>query len=317
MLQLARKSDKLRVRTFHGGGKSFSLICEQTQIVVPKSLQKQMSECYHEVLGHPGETRTELTIKQHFTWKTLCKTVQQVCSRCDACQCTKRNKKKYGHLPPKQAERIPWETLCVDIIVPYTIKRKKSTLCLWALTMIDPATGLFEMKEIEIKRADYIANYLEQTWFNRYPWPQTIICDRGTEIFAEVQPMIEANCGIKIRRITKRNPTANAIVERAHQTIENIIRNFSIANNDDIDDDDLWSGILGAVAFSLRAIVHTTSKAMPMQLVFVSRCHSQHPACSELNFIRGRKQSLIRKDNRKRIPYEYKVKGLSYGKRRT
>ncbi len=71
--------------------------------------------------------------------------------------------------------------------------------------------------------------------------------------------MVEANYGIKIRRITKRNPQANAIVERAHQIIGNIIRNFFIANNDDIDDDDLWSGILGAVAFS---------KATPMQLVF-------------------------------------------------
>ena len=212
--------------------------------------------------------------------------VLQVCARCDACQRTKRNKKKYGHLPPKQAETIPWETLCIDVIGPYKIKRKtsKSTLCLWALTMIDPATGWFEIKEIESKRADYIANYLEQTWLNRYPWPQTIICDRGTEFFAEVQTMIEANYGIKIRRITKRNPQANAIVERAHQTIGNIIRNFSIATNDDIDDDDLWSGILGAVAFGLRATVHTTSKATPMQLVFGRDAilNSQHTACSEL-----------------------------------
>ena len=139
LLQLARKSDNLRIRTFHGGGKSFSLICEQAQIVVPTSLQKRMVEWYHEVLGHPGETRTELTIKQHFTWKNLRKTVQQVCARCDACQRTKRNKKKYGHIPPKQAETIPWETLCIDVIGPYKIKRKtsKSTLYLWALTMID------------------------------------------------------------------------------------------------------------------------------------------------------------------------------------
>ena len=243
-----------------------------------------MVEWYHEVLGHPGETRTELTIKQHFTWKNLRKTVQQVCARCDACQRTKRNKKKYGHIPPKQAETIPWETLCIDVIGPYKIKRKtsKSTLCLWALTMIDPATGWFEIKEIESKRADYIANYLEQTWFNRYPWPQTIICDRGTEFFAEVQTMIEANYGIKIRRITKRNPQANAIVKRAHQTIGTIIRNFSIATNDDIDDDDLWSGILGAVAFGLRATVYTSSKSNTNAIGIWPRCHSQHTACSEL-----------------------------------
>ena len=45
--------------------------------------------------------------------------------------------------------------------------------------------------------------------------------NRGTEFFAEVQTMIEANYGIKICRITKRNPQANAIVERAHGTSDN------------------------------------------------------------------------------------------------
>ena len=43
LLQLARKSDNLRIRTFHGGGKSFSLICEQTQIVVPTSYKNGWS----------------------------------------------------------------------------------------------------------------------------------------------------------------------------------------------------------------------------------------------------------------------------------
>ena len=57
-----------------------SLICDQIQIVILKSLQNWMVKWYHEVLGHPGESRTKLTIKQHFTWKKLCKTVQQVVS---------------------------------------------------------------------------------------------------------------------------------------------------------------------------------------------------------------------------------------------
>ena len=126
--------------------------------------------------------------------------------------------------------------------------------------------------------------------------------------------MIEANYGIKIRRITKRNPQTNAIVERAHQTIGNIIRNFSIATNDDIDDDDLWSGILGAVAFGLRATVHTTSKATPMQLVFGRDAILNIQHAANWKFIKDRKQSIFnynnRKENKKRIPYEYRVKVL-------
>ena len=84
-----------------------------------------------------------------------------------------------GKLPPKSAEITPWETLCVDLIGPYTIKRKgkQKPIQLWAMTMIDPATGLLEIAEIKTKSADVVANTAEVTWFTRYPWPEKVICD--------------------------------------------------------------------------------------------------------------------------------------------
>jgi hypothetical protein len=47
-----------------------------------------------------------------------------------------------------------------------------------------------------------------------------------------------------------------------------MIRTFLIADNPDIMDNDPWTGILNAVAFAVRATVHTTTQATPMQLVF-------------------------------------------------
>ena len=95
-------------------------------------------------------------------------------------QLNKRNKKKYGHLPEKQAEAIPWDVLCVDLQGPYTIcHKRKSTLTLWCVTMIDPATGWFEMAPFKNKQAITVANQVEQIWFTRYPWPTQIIYDRG------------------------------------------------------------------------------------------------------------------------------------------
>ena len=83
--------------------------------------------------------------------------------------------------------------------------------------MIDPATGWFKIKETKTKRADVIANIVEQTCLTRYPWPNNM--DRGREIMAEFADMIENDYGIKIKRITTRNPEANSIIERAHQTL--------------------------------------------------------------------------------------------------
>ena len=71
--------------------------------------------------------------------------------------------------------------LRVDLIGPYTIKQPNGNkLQLWCVTMIDPATGWFEMAEIPSKDAYTVAHVVERTWFMRYPWPTKVIIDRGT-----------------------------------------------------------------------------------------------------------------------------------------
>ena len=134
--------------------------------------------------------------------------------------------------------------------------------------MIDPATGWFKMSEIKTKSADSVANVLEQAWLTRYPWPTRMIFDRGSEFKAELCQMIKNDYGVKVKPITTRNPQANAIVERVHQTIGNMIRTFELYDNDGIDDDDPWSGILAAVMAAMRSTYSTTMQATPMQLVF-------------------------------------------------
>jgi hypothetical protein len=74
--------------------------------------------------------------------------------------------------------------------------------------------------------------------------------------------------GVKKKPITTRNPQANAIVERVHQTIGNIIRTFEL-NENYLDEDDPWKGILAATAFAIRATYqHTSLQKPPGQLVF-------------------------------------------------
>ena len=299
LLTNARKPDtRYQITSFRGGGINRKLICLNGKIVIPATLQKRVVNWYHETLCHPGETRTENTISQYLTWVNLRKTVHEVCSTCHTCQISKRTKKKYGHLPEKEAEAIPWETLCVDMIGPYKIQRKgKPELTLWCITMIDPATGWFEIVEVPTKRADIVANKIEQTWLTRYPWPQTIIYDRGTEFMAEFSKMVEDDYGIVKKPITKRNPQANAIVERVHQTIGNMIRPFSAHSNPNIDEEDPWTGILSAVAFAVRSTVHTTTQATPMQLTFGRDAILPLKFTANWAYIRERKQKEICRNN--------------------
>jgi cleavage and polyadenylation specificity factor subunit 1 len=133
------------MQKFHGGELSL-IVNKDGKIFIPKPLQTKIVQWYHTYLCHPGLNRTEETIRQHFYWNNLRATVQEVCGKCPTCQKTKRDSKKYGHLPPKQAESKPWQKLCVDLIGPYTIKNAFGReILIHAVTMIDPATSWFEL----------------------------------------------------------------------------------------------------------------------------------------------------------------------------
>jgi transposase InsO family protein len=80
---------------------------------------------------------------------------------------------------------------------------------------------------------------------------------KGTEFIGqEFQKMLD-EYGIKKKPITQRNPQANAIVERVHQVIGNIVRTFELQDNY-LDEDDPWKGILSATAFAVCATYHNT-----------------------------------------------------------
>ena len=308
----AAKALPYTLQPFAGGRKTYQMICLNDKIVIPTTLQTHITQWYHTYLCHPGETRTEKTIRQHFTWTNLRNTVHNICQKCDTCQRTKKSIKKYGLLPEKEAEAIPWEKLCVDLIGPYKIKNttNQQILTLWCLTMIDPATGWIEIREIKNKDASNIANLVEQTWLTRYPWPMELTYDRGTEFMGEFALMIEEDYGIKRKGTTVRNPQANSILERVHQTFGNIIRTFEV-HHSEMTSESPWDGILSATMFALRATYHLTLQATPIQLVFGRDAMLNVQFQADWQLIKQLKQKQIHQDNlkenKRRIPHEYKI----------
>ena len=299
--------------------KSYELITRNEKIVVPAVLQSKTVEWYHHTLMHPGEKRLELTIGQHFYWKKMREHIESHTKKCEVCQRVKKRQQECGMLPPKNPEVIPWHALCIDLIGPYKIgpykKKKKERLeketTLWALTMIDPATGWFEIVSVPTKRADDIANILEQTWLNRYPLPTEVVMDRGKEFKAEVQAMLRNSYAIQHKLITTRNPQANAMVERCHKTISSLIRTVEIKEKSDLEPYGTWDGVLSAVAKAHRSTVHTTLDATPTQLVFGRDAILNVSFEADWQYIKERKQKLIiqnnQRKNAKRTPHTYHV----------
>ena len=73
---------------------------------------------------HTLMDRTEAIIYQHLYWPGIRYAVRKEVTNCDTWQSKKRSSIKYGKLPAKEAEEIPWNKLSVYIIGTYVIYRE-------------------------------------------------------------------------------------------------------------------------------------------------------------------------------------------------
>ena len=125
---------------------------------------------------------------------------------------------------------------------------------------------------------------------------------------AEFAKMCHNDYSLKRKPITTRKTQSNAIIERIHQTIGNIIRTFDVSN---IVNNNPWSGILAATMFSVRATYHTTLQASPMQLGFGRDAILNIKHVADWEHIWQRKKLQInhnnKRENMRRNNHQYNV----------
>ena len=82
--------------------------------------------------------------------------------------------------------------------------------------------------------------------------------------------------------------------------------------NNYLDEDDPWSGILAATAFVVQSIYHTTLQATPGRLVFGRDMILNTPFLADWEAIRLRKKKIIDKnnqiENKNRRPHIYRIR---------
>ncbi len=96
----ASKSRFYATKPFKHSDTTYHLLTWKDKIVLPKSMQKVAATWYHDFLMHPGSTRLQATMGQHYHWKGIEKTIRKSCETCPLCQLTKRKNSKFAFLPP-------------------------------------------------------------------------------------------------------------------------------------------------------------------------------------------------------------------------
>jgi hypothetical protein len=70
-------------------------------------------------------------------------------------------------------------------------------------------------------------------------------------------------------QVTTYHPQANAIIERVHKVVNDMLRSFDMENNhENLEEDNPFDYFLQSTAWAIRSTYHTTLQATPCQLVF-------------------------------------------------
>jgi hypothetical protein len=259
-------------------------------------------------------------------------TIRSLTKSCKTCQTNKKRKLKYGNRPSKTVITVPWRALCVDLIGPYTLKGKDGTIIeFMALTMIDPATSWFEVVELPLvcrfktiavngkessiieeifdKTSQRIARLVNKTWLSRYPRCRCIIYDNGSEFKLNFEYLCETY-GIEHKPTTVKNPQANAILERLHQVLRQMLCTSKLDMAETITPDDV-DVFLDNTAWAIRSTYYTVLKASPGAAIFGRNMLFDIPFMADWNKIGDYRQhqtdlSMAHK-NSKQIDYDYKV----------
>ena len=283
------------------------------KICIPDIMLTELITWYHNVLLHVGEDRLTSSIATHFFHPQLDKRVKNFVSRCQHCQQYKRPGHGYGHLAPRECAFQPFTEVAVDTIGPWKVRVNNELLTFQALTTIDTVSNLVELVRVETKTGREVSRKFEHSWLYRYPRPNCCIHDAGPKFNNHDFQFLLTEWGIDGHPISVRNPQANAVCERMHQTVANLISIFVHTNPPQTPQDaqNIVEDALASASHAYRSTIHTTLGISPGALVFNRDMLLDIPFVADLITLRNKRQLRIdenlRKENNRRRDYDYNI----------
>ena len=155
------------------------------------------------------------------------------------------------------------------------------------------------MVRIPNKFCETVANAFFTMWLTKFPRPLRTIHDQGTEFKGPEFTSLLKQFGIQNVSITVRNPQANSIIERMHQTLASMFRSLLLEHKQqdcNLTASDLDNWVTMAIAsctYAINATIHTTTKTSPGAFVFHRDMILPIQSLANWELIRRKKTAMI------------------------
>jgi hypothetical protein len=116
------------------------------------------------------------------------------------------------------------------------------------------------------KSSAQISNLVYKTWFSRYPHCRYIIYDNGSKSKLHFRSLCKTY-GIKHKPTSVKNPQGNAILERIHAVLGNMLHTSKLDMAETVKANDL-DAFLSDAAWAVCSTYHTVLKAFPGAAIF-------------------------------------------------
>jgi hypothetical protein len=268
-----------------------NLVYRGNCLVVPETLRKEMLDLIH--LSHLGVTKCILKARQVLYWPGMSRDIENRVMSCEVCRKYSRNNFKEP-LKPHEVPEYPWQKIGCDL---FEYNGNKF------LITIDYFSKYVEVFKVNNITAETVIRVLKNI-FGRLGIPKTLVSDNGTQYAGFLFEEFAKKWNFQHVTSSPQYSKSNGIVERAIQTVKNIIKKCIESRTE-----------LELALLHYRNTPVDYCILSPCELFFNRKLRTLIPIQSKLLLpknidFKKQRQMLVRRQSKQKMYYDKSVKFL-------
>src|SRR5262249_51096214 len=245
-----------------------SRLCVSSDVQLRNDLLEEAHRSRYTI--HPGATKMYRNLKQFFWWAGIKKDIAEFVSRCLVCQQLKaEHQRPSGLMQRIEIPQWKWEEITMDFVVGLP-KTQRGHDAIWVVVNRLIKSAHFIPIKLSQPVEQLVKLYVDNV-VRLHGIPVSIISDRDARFTSKVWKGLQEALGTQLKLSTAFYPQSDGQSERTIQTLEDMLRSYSL------DWKDSWDKQLSLVEFAYNNSYHSSIGMAPFEALYGRPCRS--PVC--------------------------------------
>ena len=209
--------------------------------------------------GHLGEHKTWKAFNRKYVTpqgKQKCREIVRTCPECQMGKDYKQRHEPKGHIESSG----PWEVVSIDIVGPFPFDNQSQR---FIVTMMDVYSRYLIAIPVRNHTAQTVSRCLYEHVVAYFGTPRSILSDRGTEFTSLVWDSLTQILGTRIKLASPYYPQGNAVIERSHRTVNNMLRTMLLERKRRD-----WSTLLPSIMLYMNSMIQEQTGVSTCEILF-------------------------------------------------